>query len=105
MAQAAVQRIIGSPDLYQPDKRPNASVNFITCHDGFTLHDLYAYNQKHNEANGWNNTDGSDANYSWNCGTEALQRIRIFLPSGKKCAGMHLLCCFAAAGRHVSGRR
>lgn len=48
----------------------NSCVNFLTCHDGFTLHDLYAYNEKHNEANGWNNTDGSDDNRSWNCGVE-----------------------------------
>lgn len=68
MAQAAVQRILGSPDLY-PDRK-NASVNFLTCHDGFTLHDLYAYNQKHNEKNGWDNTDGADDNNSWNCGAE-----------------------------------
>ena len=70
-AAAAAQRIIGSPDLYPPDKRgSNASVNFLTCHDGFTLYDLYSYNQKHNENNGWNNTDGSDDNRSWNCGEE-----------------------------------
>lgn len=68
IAQAAVQRILGSPDLY-PDRK-NASVNFLTCHDGFTLHDLYAYNQKHNEKNGWDNTDGADDNNSWNCGAE-----------------------------------
>ena len=48
----------------------DSSVNFITCHDGFTLHDLYAYNSKHNEDNGWNNTDGADDNRSWNCGAE-----------------------------------
>lgn len=48
----------------------NSSVNFLTCHDGFTLYDLYSYNTKHNEANGWNNTDGSDDNRSWNCGAE-----------------------------------
>lgn len=70
LAQAAVQRICGSPDLYPPDKRQNASVNFLTCHDGFTLYDLYAYNQKHNEANGWGNTDGANDNNSWNCGVE-----------------------------------
>ena len=70
-AGAAAQRIIGSPDLYDPQTRgKNASVNFITCHDGFTLYDLYAYNTKHNEANGWNNTDGSNDNRSWNCGVE-----------------------------------
>lgn len=70
-AAAAAQRIIGSPDLYPPEKRgSNASVNFLTCHDGFTLYDLYSYNSKHNEANGWNNTDGADDNRSWNCGQE-----------------------------------
>ena len=73
-AQAAALRICGSPDLYPPERRRNASVNFITCHDGFTLHDLYAYNQKHNEGNGHGNTDGSDANYSWNCGAEGNTR-------------------------------
>lgn len=70
-ARAAVERMTGSKDLYNPDKRgENASVNFITCHDGFTLYDLYSYNEKHNEANGWNNTDGTDDNRSWNCGWE-----------------------------------
>ncbi len=69
-AQAAAQRIIGSRDIYEVTTRKNASVNFITCHDGFTLYDLYAYNKKHNLANGWNNTDGSDDNRSWNCGVE-----------------------------------
>ena len=48
----------------------NASVNFINCHDGFTLYDMYAYNSKHNEKNGWNNTDGDSNNNSWNCGEE-----------------------------------
>lgn len=48
----------------------NSSINFLTCHDGFTLYDLYAYNDKHNEANGWDNTDGSNDNRSWNCGEE-----------------------------------
>jgi len=71
MAQTAIKRITGSLDIYDPMRRgKSASVNFITCHDGFTLHDLYAYNYKHNEKNGWNNTDGSDNNYSWNCGFE-----------------------------------
>ena len=71
MARIAAQRMTGSPDLYDPVYRGgNASVNFLTCHDGFTLYDLYSYNQKHNEANGWNNTDGFDDNNSWNCGVE-----------------------------------
>ena len=69
--EVAAMRISGSPDIYNPEDRGCfASVNFITCHDGFTLHDLYAYNYKHNEANGWNNTDGANDNYSWNCGFE-----------------------------------
>lgn len=71
MEQVAANRITGSPDIYAPETRGHlASVNFITCHDGFTLHDLYTYNYKHNEANGWNNTDGANDNYSWNCGEE-----------------------------------
>lgn len=69
-ANDAVIRIFGSPDLYAERMGCNASVNFITCHDGFTLYDLYAYNRKHNEANGWGNTDGADDNASWNCGVE-----------------------------------
>ncbi len=70
-AATAAARITGSADLYDPNTHEhNAPINFLTCHDGFTLHDLYAYNDKHNEANGWNNTDGSDSNFSWNCGVE-----------------------------------
>jgi glycogen operon protein len=65
------QRLLGSPDVYpQADRDPHRSVNFVTCHDGFTLRDLVSYNAKHNEANGEGNRDGSDANFSWNCGRE-----------------------------------
>lgn len=65
------QRLQGSPDLYAWGGRgPNASINFITCHDGFNLYDLVSYNGKHNEANGENNNDGGNDNYSWNCGWE-----------------------------------
>ncbi|HNT25308.1 MAG TPA: glycogen debranching protein GlgX [Anaerolineales bacterium] len=65
------ERIAGSRDLYhQPDREPNRSINFVTCHDGFTLNDLVSYNEKHNAANLSNNQDGSDANFSWNCGHE-----------------------------------
>jgi glycogen operon protein len=65
------QRILGSPDLYAWQRRsPNSSINFITCHDGFTLIDLVSYNGKHNEANGEDNRDGNDDNISWNCGWE-----------------------------------
>ncbi len=64
-------RIAASPDIYpQPDRGPNRSINFITSHDGFTLNDLVSYNDKHNEANGEDNRDGTNDNYSWNCGTE-----------------------------------
>ncbi len=71
MSRTAAWRIIGSPDIYDPAQRGyNASVNFLNCHDGFTLWDMYSYNKKHNEANGWNNTEGSDDNRSWNCGVE-----------------------------------
>jgi len=64
-------RMTGSSDLYaHSGRRPYASVNFITAHDGFTLHDLVSYNEKHNEANGENNRDGTDNNRSWNCGVE-----------------------------------
>ncbi len=69
-AQNAAQRIAGSRDIYDVKGRTNASVNFLTCHDGFTLYDLFAYNDKHNEQNGWGNTDGANTNYSWNCGAE-----------------------------------
>lgn len=65
------QRLTGSPDLYQDDyRKPTASVNFITAHDGFTLNDLVSYNEKHNEANGEDNNDGESHNRSWNCGAE-----------------------------------
>src|SRR5438876_1801392 len=64
-------RLTGSPDLYQTTgRRPYASINFITAHDGFTLDDLVSYNEKHNEANGENNNDGDNNNHSWNCGAE-----------------------------------
>ena len=69
-AQAAALRLIGSRDMYDVHGRKDASVNFITCHDGFTLWDLFSYNEKHNEANGWDNTDGANDNNSWNCGAE-----------------------------------
>ncbi len=65
------ERLCGSSDLYQDDGRsPHASINFVTCHDGFTLTDLVSYNDKHNEANGEDNRDGTTDNRSWNCGAE-----------------------------------
>ena len=81
-------RLSGSSDLYQSDGRmPYASINFVTCHDGFTLHDLVSYNEKHNEANGENNQDGANDNNSWNCGAKVLPTILPFGPCvGNKCA-------------------
>ena len=101
MAQAAINRITGSTDLYDPVYRgDNASVNFLTCHDGFTLYDLYAYNTKHNEANGWNNTDGDNCGNSWNCGAEGdtdNQEIRALRMRLIKNAFATLLCSRGAA--------
>ena len=76
-------RLLGSPDLYGHEEREaEQSINFVTCHDGFTLNDVVSYNQKHNEANGEGNRDGCDNNLSWNCGVEgptddlAVERLR-----------------------------
>jgi len=69
--QAFADRLIGSPSIYGHEQRePEQSVNFVTCHDGFTLNDLVSYDRKHNEANGEDNRDGADDNRSWNCGVE-----------------------------------
>ncbi len=66
-----VQRIMGSPDMYAgAGRKPTASINFVTCHDGFTLRDLFSYDEKHNLGNGENNNDGANDNNSWNCGIE-----------------------------------
>jgi len=71
MVGELAQRVQGSPDLYRHSGRsPATSVNFITCHDGFTLADLVSFNGKHNDANGEGNRDGGDDNHSWNCGAE-----------------------------------
>jgi glycogen operon protein len=79
----AADRMVGSPDIYGHKQREaEQSVNFVTCHDGFTLNDLVSYNQKHNDANGENNRDGADDNRSWNCGVEgptddpAVEKLR-----------------------------
>jgi isoamylase len=81
--RALACRLTGSPDIYAWEQRePEQSVNFITCHDGFTLNDLVSYDAKHNEANGDQNRDGTDSNYSWNCGVEgptddpAIEQLR-----------------------------
>ncbi|HVN37311.1 MAG TPA: glycogen debranching protein GlgX [Myxococcota bacterium] len=80
---AFAYRCFGSPDLYGHEERgPEQSINFVTCHDGFTLNDLVSYNDKHNDANGEGGRDGSDTNLSWNCGIEgptddpAIERLR-----------------------------
>ncbi len=71
VARAVAYRLGGSPDIYQrPEREAEQSINFVTCHDGFTLNDLVSYNSKHNEDNGENNRDGADHNLSWNCGAE-----------------------------------
>ena len=69
--RALAQRMLGSPDVFgHQEREPEQSINFVTCHDGFTLNDLVSFNQKHNEANREENRDGSDSNCSWNCGVE-----------------------------------
>lgn len=71
MVKLVANRLMGSPDIYpQPDREPNHSINFVTCHDGFTLNDLVSYNSKHNEANLEDSRDGANDNHSWNCGIE-----------------------------------
>ncbi|HSB44141.1 MAG TPA: glycogen debranching protein GlgX [Nitrospira sp.] len=77
------RRLLGSPDIYgHQEREPEKSINFVTCHDGFTLNDLVSYNHKHNEANGEGNRDGSENNFSWNCGVEGptdnpdVERVR-----------------------------
>ena len=70
-ARAMAFRVTGSPDVYQHEEREaEQSINFVTCHDGFTLNDLVSFNSKHNEVNGEGNRDGADSNLSWNCGVE-----------------------------------
>jgi glycogen operon protein len=83
MVPKLAARLLGSPDVYgHKEREPEQSVNFVTCHDGFTLEDLVSYDRKHNEANGEQNRDGADDNASWNCGAEgpsedpAIQALR-----------------------------
>ena len=79
-------RICGSSDLYESQGRlPISSINFVTCHDGFTLYDLFSYNQKHNEANGENNKDGCNNNLSYNCGIEGESEDEQIIAFRKKC--------------------
>lgn len=76
-ARIAALRIAGSSDIYsRPEREPNRSIHFITCHDGFTLNDLVSYNTKHNDANNESNLDGANTNFSWNSGTEGATAVR-----------------------------
>jgi isoamylase len=108
-------KLTGSPDLYQHDgRRPYASINFVTSHDGFTLNDLVSYNDKHNEANGEKNADGDNNNQSWNCGVEGptedeeINRLRRrqrrnFLVTLFLSQGVPMLCGGDEFGRTQNG--
>jgi glycogen operon protein len=108
-------RLSGSADLYEHSGRlPSASINFITAHDGFTLHDLVSYNEKHNEANGENNQDGANDNESWNCGAEGPtddpkinelreRQKRNFLATLLLSQGVPMLCAGDEIGRTQGG--
>jgi glycogen operon protein len=108
-------RFTGSSDLYQGTaRRPYASINFITAHDGFTLRDLVSYNEKHNEANGEDNRDGDDHNRSWNCGAEGStddpdvlrlrnRQMRNFLATLLLSQGVPMLCGGDELGRTQQG--
>ena len=97
LVPALMQRLYGSDDLF-PDDRVNAfhpyqSINYVTSHDGFTLYDLVSYDRKHNEANGHNNTDGPDENYSWNCGWEGDDGVPAHVVELRK-RQVKNFCCF-----------
>ncbi|MGH3273512.1 MAG: glycogen debranching enzyme, partial [Streptosporangiaceae bacterium] len=108
-------RLTGSSDLYETSaRRPVASVNFVTCHDGFTLADLVSYDAKHNEANGEGNADGTDDNRSWNCGAEGpagdpaitalrAQQVRNFLVTLFFSQGVPMLTAGDEQGRTQGG--
>jgi glycogen operon protein len=108
-------RFTGSPDLYEIDgRRPIASINFVTAHDGFTLHDLVSYNEKHNEANGENNQDGESHNRSWNTGHEGptddpdivalrARRVRSFLATLLLSQGVPMIVHGDELGRTQQG--
>ena len=92
-------RLTGSADLYEDDgRKPHNSVNFITCHDGFTMNDLFSYNHKHNEANLENNRDGADHNYSWNCGVEGETDDEGIIRLRRQMVKNALCCLLFAAG-------
>jgi len=107
--------LTGSPQLFERnDRRPDASINFITAHDGFTLNDLVSYNEKHNEANGEDNKDGTDHNISWNCGAEGptddpeinklrRRQRRNFLATLLLSQGVPMICSGDEYGRSQNG--
>ncbi len=115
MVSELATRLAGSSDLYEWNgRRPYASINLVTAHDGFTMHDLVSYNEKHNEANGENNADGESHNLSWNCGAEgptddpailALreQQVRNFLATLLLSQGVPMLCGGDEIGRTQHG--
>src|SRR5262249_33945448 len=108
-------RLTGSSDLYESaGRRPSASINFVTAHDGFTLHDLVSYDHKHNEANKENNKDGSDSNDSWNHGVEGEtedpkihplreRQVRNFIATLALSQGVPMLCGGDEIGRTQRG--
>ncbi len=99
MVSILATRLAGSSDLYQDDGRePYHSVNFVTCHDGFTLEDLVSYNEKHNWENGENNRDGSDENFSWNCGVEGPSNDANILALRARLKRNYLTILFLAQG-------
>jgi isoamylase len=98
LAGELAQRLSGSPDLLPGKRTPAMSVNFVTCHDGFTLHDLWAYDRKHNQANGEDNQDGADHNHSWNCGAEGETRNQEILALRRRMAKNALCCLLLARG-------
>jgi glycogen operon protein len=99
LAGEVATRIAGSSDLYAPSGRlPGSSVNFITCHDGFTLYDLVSYNGKHNHANGDDNRDGTDDHCSWNCGVEGETSDSAVLALRRRQARNHLAILMLSRG-------
>ncbi|MBF0484143.1 MAG: glycogen debranching protein GlgX [Candidatus Omnitrophica bacterium] len=98
-ARELAYRLTGSEDLYGDDGRtPYDSINFITCHDGFTLNDLYSYNIKHNEANGEKNRDGTNDNFSWNCGVEGETKDEAILNFRKQMVKNAFACLLIPLG-------
>jgi glycogen operon protein len=96
---AVATRLSGSSDLYESEGRlPTNSINFVTCHDGFTLADLVSYNDKHNEANGEDNRDGTNDNWSWNCGHEGETNDPAILALRRQQAKNFLALLFLSQG-------